>query len=220
MDTQPQLTAEERLAGRIAILEDAQKLLPRLDMQSTYGQFYLKPEVTEALQGYQSLQSLIQNDQLKVCQVCAMGALFMGYVNKFNNVDIHFDGRHSGCGDTIIINKLAPYFDYDELRTIEVAYEGHSSRGLAAYCYKIHIPDNTARMGAILDNCLRNNSEFKPEQDVPQSLIDDYALRADDSDDDYEEDDEDECDYCGCSDCDGDCEDYDEDDDDDDFEDE
>lgn len=198
------LTPEERQQGRMAILQDVKANLKRYKAVSgTYVDINYRREVND-----ESLQKLLENDEVANCEVCAMGAMFLGYVNKFNNYNVTGNSLR-GIFDAEIGNILKDYFGFEELKTMEGAFEGYSSYGDYIYSYQFQFEDENERLEAIIDNCIRNGSYFHPDQDIEISLR--YAH----DDDDYEED-NDCCDFCGDDCCGGECEDEEDYDDDDD----
>lgn len=198
------LTPEERQQGRMAILRDVKENLSMYN--ATTGQ-YVSLEFSKQIMAPESLQKLIQNKEVKHCNVCAMGAMFMGYVNKFNNYNVQPGIYLSGIVDTQIGETLIEYFTFNELKEIEAAFEGYPTYGDYVYTYAYQFPDDDKRLEAIIDNCIRNDGVFVPEQDITIDLQyaendedyirddcdvdDDYDDEYDDYDDDYDGEDDD-----------------------------
>lgn len=119
------------------------------------------------------LQEIIKD---KKCQVCALGALFIESVRKFDNFTLgDLSGGYSIDNDDITVY-LDGLFDYDQLLLIEVAYERGSGgydvrwdfrdedRAVAnnAVAFGRTISDDRERLVAIMKNIIANDGEFIP----------------------------------------------------------
>jgi len=67
-------------------------------------------------------QSVIHEEEVK-CEVCAIGALFVGAISKYDNCTVE-EADFIGNDDFLMIEKLKQYFQPDNLRLIEAVFEG------------------------------------------------------------------------------------------------
>lgn len=120
------------------------------------------------------IQDIINN---KKCQVCALGALFIESIRRFDSLTIGDleDGYSVGCYD--ITEYLDNIFDEYQLKLIEVAYErgdgGFSVRwdfrdkedreeAERAIEFGKTIDDDRERLIAIMNNIIKNYGDFIP----------------------------------------------------------
>lgn len=113
------------------------------------------------------------------CNVCAIGAIFLGFVNRLNHCKVSdvFD-QEFGSG-TFMKNYLLEYFDEEQIQMIETAFEGRPiSSGhrvnfkiiLSWGCPQIEksvkftskIKSSKGRLTKIMKNIIENNGTFVP----------------------------------------------------------
>lgn len=100
----------------------------------------------------------------KHCLACAMGALFLSHVRLVNHITFKQTGFYPGS--SVITHLLAEYFSYQELRTIEAAFEGSviGDAHVDAYEYAREwtklIADPTKRLRAICRNIVAHKGNF------------------------------------------------------------
>jgi hypothetical protein len=114
-------------------------------------------------------------NNIKKCNVCALGSLFVSAVNKYNNVYGTYWSLSSGevfnTNETRNYNPLLRYFTIKQIRLIEYTFEG----GMGAVCFDddhpmvnkayafySRYPDSKDRLLAIMKNIVKNNGTFKP----------------------------------------------------------
>lgn len=119
------------------------------------------------------------------CQVCALGAMFIGMVHLKNEVTVRQFYR-SGC-DNIKVS-LEDYFEPEQIDLIERCFEGwptpfedrSQGRPLCRLTQRrLSVPmsyyDSTGtaaqRMKIIMKNIIRNDGTFVPSQDIKQGSI-------------------------------------------------
>lgn len=122
------------------------------------------------------LQELIKD---KRCEVCALGALFIEGIRRFDNFTVEdLSDGYSIDNDDIGIY-LEGIFDEDQLMLIEVAYErGHGGynvrfdfhddmlkQGERAVEFGLSIKDDRERLIAIMQNIIDNDGTFIPPEE-------------------------------------------------------
>ncbi len=124
-----ELTAEERLAARRAIARDVLKLQELNVLKSPHQSGYVKVSrgFPRRVAAEGSMKPYVRDT---TCEVCALGGLFVGMVDRFNQCSV---GEFAVVSRDSIFRKLTPYFTRRELNFIEACYEGldtppHSSR--------------------------------------------------------------------------------------------
>ncbi len=142
---------------RIAIAQDVLALLKAKRLQTRKGVYNVFHDVPVDLAG-KSLQEHLKVlvTPKKPCEVCALGALFLGAVDLYNQADIP---QPEESFSSVREETLALYFTRKELETIEGAFEGWDYWGCMSF-YKAH-PNPTERLQAICLNMIENNGEFK-----------------------------------------------------------
>jgi hypothetical protein len=166
---------------RIAIAEDVIGALKAKRYKATCGTYVYS---TATAKGFTKknesaldidLQEILKAN-MKSCEVCAKGAMFVAAVERFDKlkIDVYdssdrvladFDGDESVC------DHLSNYFDQDQLDLIECAFEGGEfmeSHGIyeegetdwAARGYEHKYPNAHDRMIAIMENIIRNKGKF------------------------------------------------------------
>jgi len=102
------------------------------------------------------------------CGVCAKGAAFIAAVDRFNRLKICF--RNANGNNTSYYDEgfLTEYFSQGQLDEMEAAFEGWPSYRLDSKFSYTGIPRNRnkadIRLSMIMQNVIRNNGEFVPEQ--------------------------------------------------------
>lgn len=94
-----------------------------------------------------------------VCNVCAKGALIVGYMTRLGDEKLgDITGR---------MKELSDIFGWRNFKLIEECFEGfHNSPNDVSFRYKDEIPDKDVRLELILQNIVRNDGNFIPEQDL------------------------------------------------------
>jgi hypothetical protein len=121
-----------------------------------------------------SFQKTFAKDKKVVCNVCAMGAVYIGYINRFNNVD---NDEVDGVEDPEIIDTLSGIFSQDQLRLMERIFEnawiseapewwmdmsGEDQKDYEARCTAYHdrSTSDDGLLRTIMLNVVRNDGEF------------------------------------------------------------
>jgi hypothetical protein len=107
------------------------------------------------------------------CSVCSLGAIFMSSFKLFQPKVMLQDGWEAwAIFEELDQSPLAKYFPVETLGMIEACFEGadgvHDAgtrEGIAA-AYEKSFKDPTNRLNAIMANIIRNEGQFKPEQDL------------------------------------------------------
>jgi hypothetical protein len=119
--------------------------------------------------GYLDDKSVDNGDKLPnnyKCQACALGGMFVGLTTRIKNLTVKTHGRLRSQ----ITAPLEEFFDVDQLKAIEYAYEqGCVSQGNldCDYAYKCEsygreYLDSSKRLIAIMQNIINNNGTFTP----------------------------------------------------------
>jgi len=95
-------------------------------------------------------------EDLPVCAVCALGALFIAAVRRFNNITVGEIGE--GAHYRIILVYLSDLWTPMELVQIEDAYENTRPANNGDF-YNKH-PRDIDRLKAIMKNIIKNNGTF------------------------------------------------------------
>lgn len=155
-------------AARLAIVNDAIKLLKtekrfRVMSEYTYCEMdsgEISPSQVEA----------VLMKSVRSCTVCALGALFVSSVRKYDRLatPIVYSDVFEGCtsvDSTSLMDHLARYFDLAQRGLIEGAFEGFGEAG----GYHDRIKSDRTRLLKILLNMRRNGGEFIPtDADLPK----------------------------------------------------
>jgi len=119
-----------------------------------------------------SFQETFKNDKKVSCGVCAMGAVFIGYINRFNEV---VNDSVKNVMSTDIVTLLDGIFSEFQLRLMEFVFEGNwevcpaelddcpeekEKLTRKGQQYYDKYPDDNQRLRAIMLNVVRNNGEF------------------------------------------------------------
>jgi hypothetical protein len=112
---------------------------------------------------------------IKKCNVCALGSLFVSAVNKYNNVYGTFDTVSTDkVFDFKDMNNNSPllrYFTLNQIQLIEHTFEGgigavywDSDHSMVnkSHAFYSRYPDSKDRLLAIMKNIVENNGTFKP----------------------------------------------------------
>jgi hypothetical protein len=121
-----------------------------------------------------SFKTAFQQDKSIVCGVCAIGAAYIGYINRFNRVKT-CDVLSASDDDMILTMKNV--FSEDQLRLMEGFFENGFVQTPSWYydldsgsAYKVsnlisdfcnRYPERTQRLRAIMLNVIRNDGEFR-----------------------------------------------------------
>lgn len=116
----------------------------------------------------QSFQETFRRNKGIKCEVCAIGAAYIGYINKFNNVT---HDEVLNAGSETMIHTLSGIFQEYQLRLMEAAFEGRwilesnwykderVNRSILLFYKKYK--HQSQRLRAIMLNVIRNNGEFR-----------------------------------------------------------
>lgn len=121
-----------------------------------------------------SFKTAFKEDKSIVCGVCAIGAAYIGYINRFNRVktcDV------LSASDEDMIETMSNVFSSDQLRLMEGFFEsGFVSTPDSFYdmdsegqdkvlnlmdAFRTRYPERSQRLRAIMLNVIRNNGEFR-----------------------------------------------------------
>jgi hypothetical protein len=102
-----------------------------------------------------------QLSKLRKCQVCALGGMFISYAKLYDKV------TPSDCGGSQT-TPLREYFETDQLRLIEGAFEGFDEFNIYSGCvdtfnFYYITTDSKTRLKLIMKNMLKNGGTFAPE---------------------------------------------------------
>lgn len=168
MTTKKKMTKAEmrvRIAKDVLAQVKADRLTPR---EQSYLIF--RGALPVDSHGYISNEDVDVRDTLKgaKCQVCALGALFVAAVDRFNECQL--PACRLSVGNRLdLTDYLAKAFSATQMDAIEAAFEGQSyahgdrdrvynSRFVDAY------DDSTERLRAIMRNIVRNGGTFRPSE--------------------------------------------------------
>lgn len=170
-DTQEakKLPAEAKLTA-VDLAKDVLRLLDAKSIKAQSGYYCTLPDSWTYKSGT-SVQEHLRSNPKDPCGVCALGSLFMSFVDRHNQVSMP-DNWVGLNYDATMIEKLSPYFSMKQLVMIETAFEGTliSARGVAVegdwiyQCKKFldAYYDKDRRLRAIMQNIIDNGGEFKP----------------------------------------------------------
>jgi hypothetical protein len=120
--------------------------------------------------------------KVKNCRVCALGSIFVSSVNLFNGVEFDNGEEVYDCFENLKTSPLNRYFSPEELELIEGCFEGDDGlhadrlntrdRGVAI-AFTNKYPIVKKRLEAIMNNIIKNDGSFKPEQELTkENLLD------------------------------------------------
>lgn len=150
-------------AKRVAIMEDVLALTrDNKGIQIQTGS-YCEVDSDESSVDLQT----VVNTKPSSCTVCAMGAIFLAHAHLFDQVQLHNKYGNLGAGDSTIIEALKGYFSEDQLRLIELAFEGYSVDDFEDHTmepygqkWKDQYDSPRLRVRAIAQNVIRNKGTF------------------------------------------------------------
>ena len=141
-------------------VEIAKDVLLRLDQFKIVDKgIYIHLDNPSEIPKTGSIQDKLDN-LIPSCQVCAMGALMIAYIDKYNNCNFE-DFRLHLCSNLDIIYALKGFFSERNLKRIEKAFEGWD-KGLAEYKFGLEYSSPRNRLRAICQNIIDNGGEFRP----------------------------------------------------------
>lgn len=136
-----------RKEKRLEVVKDVLKQLKYLKV-STAGTYLWAPSDCNINQEDNLKDKM---SELKKCEVCAKGALFIGHVDKFNKLslkDLGTDIEDLNYEETLV-QPLLSYFSQEQLDMIECAFE--------LDCY---VNDLEKRKENVVDKCIRFGERF------------------------------------------------------------
>lgn len=117
-------------------------------------------------------------EKLKTCNVCALGAMFLGQIDIFNKIQIEdvfrYDYKKNLCvRDEVMREKLKDIFDINQQCLIECAFEIDDRSGQDddtvteeqienAKAFGAQYIRPRQRLQAIMENVIKNKGVFKP----------------------------------------------------------
>jgi hypothetical protein len=160
---------------RVAIAEDVIAGLNAKRLIATSGSYVATELPIETHGDNVELQKILA-ENLKSCEVCAKGAMFIAAVEKFDKLKLNIDeyNHHNVLEDfnqdDAVCDHLENYFKREQLDLIEKVFEGadfledidlYNSKAIeeenfVAVGYLFKFPDATDRMIAIMENVIRN----------------------------------------------------------------
>ena len=132
----------------------------------------IRPVIGYYLRKHTTVDSLLE---ARTCQVCAMGAMFVAHIARFDAVDdLQVAAVERGGGSTIC-DTLGGYFSVTQLRMIEAAFELRSywlGNDDTIRCCEFgrQFKNKRDRLVAILQNVIDHGGKFKPE--VEYEMVD------------------------------------------------
>lgn len=155
-----------RAQKRVAVAKDVLLQLSESRVKASSGVWF---SVYDGL----TVGKQLQEELTKVdCIVCALGGLFVGCVNLFNDFTVsrHLKKFGSLDRDDLLV-KVGKLFSKKQIDLIEVAFERHAygwnhnlskketERALSFNYNNVNADD---RMRAIMNNIIKNNGQFVP----------------------------------------------------------
>ena len=94
------------------------------------------------------------------CACCAKGAIFVSYIMNKNEITIgwDFEAAFQRVKENTFATGISHIFPPEMLREIENHYEGFYYKATFVHKY----PEKTKRLGAIMNNIIKNKGEFIP----------------------------------------------------------
>lgn len=152
----PTLTKAQK---RVLIAKDVLKWIRAGAIKTRSGVYVheTRPYKRLSLTPEESLQSKVQ-DLVNNCEFCALGALFIGAVDKFNKIEVPCGVRRASelSGDAVF-SSLEKWFSRKQLDQIESAFEGW---GHDTFFMSVLHPCTQDRLKAICLNIVRNKGTF------------------------------------------------------------
>jgi len=139
---------------------------------------------------------------IKKCEVCALGAIFISAVSLYNDMTIYpgyyrstrnknpynWKPDSAKCYNWKIFedlntSPLIKYFTKSQMELIESAYEGYegthevstSKEKVICKAFYFKYPSNKNRMIAIMENIIDNNGTFNPKKSISIEDVIDYT---------------------------------------------
>lgn len=148
-------TTTDKALVRVAIAKDVLKQLRYWQIETGV---YLNTSVP--LIPDTDLKTQLETVPSKVCHVCAIGACFLAYVQRFDKVKTNFWG--TVFADNMKL-ALEEYFDLHQLYMIESAFELWPRSGVEFVLYYYN-ETPSFRLRKIMQNIVANNGEFVVEK--------------------------------------------------------
>lgn len=108
------MTGTQAPITAVTIAQDALRLLDAKRIVAHAGTYLFAEDGSN-----ESLQEYLRSGKTP-CDVCALGAVFCGLIDRVNEFDIDGEGE---VADDDMRNRLAPYLDALHLRMIEASFE-------------------------------------------------------------------------------------------------
>lgn len=170
--TMMDLSAMEPAAARMLVAQDALDLLEAGAIQARSGS-YINVELPYDLDGSTPVH-LLAETWLGQCPVCALGAVLVATVRRFDDLVIkhlaNYNTLKGGCGRQLV-GYLSKFFSGEQLDLIEVAFEGSSNmmrtgisdeEEASALDFRSALDDDRAALVKILENVITNGGTFVP----------------------------------------------------------
>lgn len=164
------LTAIEKKKRLVVIARDIVKQLKLKRFIASPGTYFYVPDLSSSAEWMNGKDFQAELQPKKHCEVCALGAMFISYVDKYDSI--------SGSSINRVPQKMREIFGSTQTSQIEAVFEGFRNRGITKTplfqrywgeteesrdaldeSEKFHPTD---RMLAIMRNIIRNKGEFKP----------------------------------------------------------
>lgn len=168
------LTNKHKAQRRVMVARD---VIKQLDMKRYVG---MRGVYVHAAQGIddQPIDVLLPAQpiakRIKRCEVCALGAIFVSYARKLNEVEATIGGRRGLHFD----QHRGPMYDLftgPMLSNIEAAFEGWLVSGVLGkrpdttfVALRERVPDDSERLRMIMQNIIDNDGTFVPADLVKQ----------------------------------------------------
>lgn len=155
----------------VAIARDVLALMEAKKIRARTGVYFDLGSSNEAkFDG--SLQAAMHNRNFKTCDVCGIGAMFMAYVDKKNEVEVHEVCDSIALSDdrALIVEKLTPYISERQLDLIEKFFEngymGDDGIDPVINDWQGRYSTAKAMLTAICENMIANKGIFKPSMEI------------------------------------------------------
>ena len=114
----------------------------------------------------------------KSCTVCGIGGLFVSAVCNADNLPVSqvelFNIREASVSGEAAYDYLVQFFDEDQLKLIETAFEQRDDFGADDYealLFGEDVEDDEDRLRLIMENIIVNNGTFVPSQTPVQQWV-------------------------------------------------
>lgn len=161
---------------RVAIAEDVIAGINAKRFIATQGTYVELREASCELNPDETVDvQKVLAENVKTCEVCAKGAMFIAAVEKFNKfkldgIESEFDLSQALDSEASQCDHLGKYFSKDTLDLIEEIFEESDDYGygitvsdeedLAKAAYVVKYPDAEDRLIAIMENIIANKGDF------------------------------------------------------------